>query len=552
MKLRWQIAVLLGVSLLAFGNSLLNSFTLDDEMYIKRNPQVTEHSLRLLFRANESTSVYRPVTFATFAANWLVAGYRPKSYHLVNLLLHAAVTLLFFFALRKALEGMAHYETISFVAALLFASHPIHTEAVSSVVGRSELLAAGFLFAAWLLHLTDRWVLALLSFALALLSKESAIGLLPLAIVGDYAAGKLRSWTRYTGIALITALYLVVLWKAQGGHFGPPTVSILDNPLVMLPAHLRVLNAIRISWKYVFLLLFPATLSCDYSYNQIYLYGNARHLLVGVIAALGVLGAWTWAVRRRRSGYAIAGTLFFAGFAATSNILTQTGTIFGERLAYFPSAGFCLLVAVLWSLLMQRGRYIAFVVLALVLGAFTARTIARNRDWRDNVALYLAGADASPKSAKMRVFRAAIYVDRADFDKARSDLQFALDTYPDYPDAVEGMGLLEARTGNTAAALKLLEKALEMSDRKDFFFDFRAANLAALEIQTGRVDDAMKLLNREITLSPAYSRLWSNRATLRLKLGQTAEARSDALTALRLDPSNGQATDVLNAKPRTP
>src|SRR5215470_14751084 len=126
MKLRWQIAVLLGVSLLAYGNSLLNSFTLDDEMYIKRNPQVTEHSLRLLFHANESTSVYRPVTFATFAANWLVAGYKPVGYHLVNLLLHAAVTLLFFFALRKALKGMPHCETISFVAALLFASHPIH------------------------------------------------------------------------------------------------------------------------------------------------------------------------------------------------------------------------------------------------------------------------------------------------------------------------------------------------------------------------------------------------------------------------------------------
>src|SRR5262249_820532 len=148
-----------------------NDFTFDDELYIQGNVQVTHPSLRLLFQPNVVTKVYRPATFASFALNWHAAGYKPLGYHFFNWLLHAAVVLLFFFVLRNLLAGLSNGEAISFVAAILFAVHPLHTEAVSSVVGRSELLAAGFLLAAWLLHLQDRSVLSLAAFALALLSK---------------------------------------------------------------------------------------------------------------------------------------------------------------------------------------------------------------------------------------------------------------------------------------------------------------------------------------------------------------------------------------------
>ncbi|HKF24594.1 MAG TPA: DUF1736 domain-containing protein, partial [Candidatus Acidoferrum sp.] len=287
-----QIAWLLGIAALIYGNSLGNGFTLDDELYILRNPQVTQHPIRLVFQPNTVSNVFRPVTFATLRLNWLVQGYQPFGYHLLNLFLHAASTVLLLLVLRKVLERVAGGGLISFAAALLFAVHPIHTEAVSSVVGRSELLAAGFLFAAWLAHLNDRYLLALLGFALALLSKESAIGLLPLLLAGDYARGQWKPWTRYGSVAALTLLYVVALWKIQGGHFGAASVSILDNPLTLLPAHLRILNAVRIAWKYVALLLYPATLSCDYSYNQIAMYSDLRHLLPPLCAAAGLVGLW--------------------------------------------------------------------------------------------------------------------------------------------------------------------------------------------------------------------------------------------------------------------
>lgn len=540
-----QIAVLLGFVVLAYANSLPNGFTMDDELYIARNPQVTEHTLRLLFQANAMSSVFRPVTFATLAWNWMAAGYQPFGYHLVNLFLHAGVVALLLLVLRNLLGASPNGAFISFVAAALFALHPIHTEAVSSVVGRSELLAAGFLLAAWLFHLLDRPALASLAFALALLSKESAIGLLPIALAGDYAKGKLKPWSRYAGIAVLTLLYLGALWKIQGGHFGAPSVSVLDNPLTLLPTRLRILNALRIAWKYVGLLVFPATLSCDYSYNQIAMYGNWRHLALPAVAAAGAAALWTVALCRRKPGFLVAGAIYFAGFAATCNIVTPTGTIFAERLAYLPSAGFCLLVAIGFAWMADRHRFAATALLAVTATGFAVRTFARNRDWRDNTALYLSAADAAPNSAKMRAFRGIVLLGKNDLLRSRSDLEAALAIQPDYPDAVEAMGLLELRSGNRQSALAYLRQALAMSSPRDFDYDYRAANLAALLIETGHLDEAMKLLNRRIAESPYYSRLWSNRAALRVALGQFEEGLADAKTALRLDPHNDQARKVL-------
>jgi len=175
MNERWHVALLLAVTMLVYGNTLLNSFTLDDGVYILSNSAVTGPSVRGLFEPDKTNHIFRPVTFATLALNWAVGGAQPFGYHLVNLLLHAAVILLLYLVLRTLLEPLPRAATVALAAAWLFAVHPIHTEAVASIVGRSELLAAGFLLVAWLLHLHDRPILALASLVLALLSKESAV-----------------------------------------------------------------------------------------------------------------------------------------------------------------------------------------------------------------------------------------------------------------------------------------------------------------------------------------------------------------------------------------
>jgi protein O-mannosyl-transferase len=545
MKESLRIGLLLAAIALIYGNTLRNQFTMDDGIYILRNAQVTHTSVRGLFAPNKDSNVFRPLTFATFALNWRLGGARPLGFHLFNLILHAGATLLLYLLLQALLGSSQPLKDVAFAAALVFAVHPLHTEAVSSVVGRAELLAAGFLFAAWILHLQDQQALALLCFVLALLSKESAVVFLPLLLVGDYARGKWKARFRYATIAAVTLIYLGALWKLQGGRFGQPTISQLDNPLAVIPAHWRILNAFRVAWKYAALHFYPAKLSCDYSFNAIPMYLDLRHTLPGVLAMLAAVGAWMWAVWKRRDGLILAGGIYLGAFAVTANILMPTGTIMGERLAYLPSAGFCLLVALGWNWLRGRQRVVALAVLTTVLAAFAMRTMVRNRDWFDNLNLYSAGVRVSPGSAKMHGNLGGEYMASAEWDLAATEYDTALRINPDYPDVLAAYGLLEIWRGHNEAAGHMLERAYYMSHRDNPNYDFMAVNYAALLMQTNHMEGALDVLNREIAESPSYSRAWSNRAVIHYKRGEAMPARADAEAALRVDPENTQAQNLL-------
>src|ERR1700694_2378595 len=96
MNERLRIGLLLAVVMLVYGNALRNEFTLEDGPYIVNNPQVTDLSVREIFAPTKLTNLFRPVTFATLALNWAVNGARPFGFHLLNLMLHAAVTWLLY------------------------------------------------------------------------------------------------------------------------------------------------------------------------------------------------------------------------------------------------------------------------------------------------------------------------------------------------------------------------------------------------------------------------------------------------------------------------
>jgi hypothetical protein len=545
MKESWRIGLLLAVVALVYGNTLRNEFTMDDGIYVLRNAQVTHASVRELFAANKSSNVFRPITFASLALNWRLGGARPAGFHLFNLILHAGVTWLLLVLLEGLLGASPQAKAAAFAAALVFAVHPLHTEAVASIPGRAELLAAGFLFAAWILHLNDQQIPAVMCFVLALLSKESAVVFLPLLLAGDYARGKWKPLSRYALFGGITLLYLGVLWKVQGGRFGQPIISQLDNPLAVIPGRWRILNAFRVQWKYAALHFYPAKLSCDYSFNTIPIYLDWRHTLPATLAILAAVGAWIWAVYKRQSGLILAGAIYLAGFAVTANILMPTGTIMGERLAYLPSAGFCLLAGLAWNWLQSRQRIVALAALTAVVAAFGMRSMVRNKDWVDNLNLYSAGVRVSPGSAKMHGNLGGEYAAEGDWDRAATEYETALRINPEYPDVLAAYGLLEAWRGHDEAAGHMLERAYYMSHRDNPNYDFMAVNYAGLLMQSGHVDGALTVLNREITESPTYARAWANRAVIHYKQGQTAPARSDAEAALRLDPENAQAQKLL-------
>ena len=553
LSVRVCIWLLSGLSAIVYANTLGSGFTYDDFPLMLGNPAVTSPSLSSFFKPTQSTNLLRPVTFSSFALNWAFGNLHPMGYHLVNLLLHAGVTVLLYLVLRKLLENVPQADAICFVAAALFAVHPIHTEAVASIYGRSEELAAGFLFAGWLLHLKDRLIPALLCFLLALLSKESAVAFLPLVLAGDFACGKFKPASRYGWLAGLTLLFVALLWKTQGGHLEKSIYSPLDNPLSSLPGPIRIGNALRIAWKYIGLLVYPANLSYDYSYNAIRLYAGWKNLLAAAAAAWAVLGLWFWAAWTGRKPWMLAGAIYLGGFAVTANIVVSTGpTIMAERLAYLPSAGFCLLLALLWGQIASRKPTAAWALLAILLLALGARTVARNRDWKDNLTLFSQGVKAEPGSARVHRDLGEEYASRGQIEAASAEFQAALRIYPDYAEAAEGYGLAESRLVHEQVGQKWLETAVSLSKKGTSDHDVMEVNLATHLFKFGQPDEALSILNREIQEQPGYGLAWSHRALIWQQRGDLAAARTDAETALRLDPGNQEAQAVMREVSKDP
>jgi hypothetical protein len=149
-SLRLNLIALLLISSLAivvYFNSLNNQLTFDDEIEIVDNPLIREAgNIREIFTseswewARKSTDVYRPLVMLTYLFNYRLGGLNPFGFHLLNLMIHILISFIIF---RFTLMMTGRYGA-SLVAALIFALHPVHTENVSSVAGRKDLLSALF------------------------------------------------------------------------------------------------------------------------------------------------------------------------------------------------------------------------------------------------------------------------------------------------------------------------------------------------------------------------------------------------------------------------
>ncbi len=573
----FALGVVALLSAVSYANSLPNGFVFDDEYLIFRNELIK--SLRNLptilashywagpgdamvqsFPAN----LYRPLVVATFAFNYAVGGLNPVGYHLVNVLIHIAVC----FALYELALRIGWSPGAALAAAALFAAHPLHTEAVTGIVGRSELLMAlGVLLALhWYLRggvpsrLSPRYALASWGgFLAALLSKEQAMVLPALLLLSDLTVEKgpgwwrrlIRSaWRRYVGYGMVLAAFLAVRVAVLGRFFEARTaLPFLDNPAAHAPWYPRLLTAIKVAGKYLWLFVWPDKLSADYSYNAIPLVTSIRD--PGVLAALAAWGilvglaAFSFLQGRRHGFFAVG--LAGLAFLPASNLLIPIGTIMGERLFYLPSAGLCLLIGVGWDRVREWARQTGrlrmltrggVVALGLVLVPLTLRTIVRNRDWRDNKQIMESASRVVPQSAKV-MYNLGLTQE----DPARALLTFeaAIRIYPDYlktnGDANGGYGSALLRVGRVAESIEPLERAVALRPRiKGIHY-----NLGLAYLKEGRVEDAETAYRKELALNEGSAGAYNGLSFALRKQDRFEEAMAAADEAIRLKPDMAEA-----------
>ena len=561
----------------AYGNTLRNDFVYDDTTLIRDNerlrrldaiPQLLvsdwwKGAEQRIGRVQPSDGTpdsgdrrYRPLVTITYVLNYLIGGPTPLGYHLVNVLLHGLVSwVLYLVALEVGWSAGA-----ALVAAVLFALHPLHSEAVAWVVGRPELLMAlGVLAGLWCALRGYRWW-ALAAFVGGLLSKEQAVVLPALVLLAEVCAGRLprgpnrgrAALARYGGYVLVLAAFLLARTLILGG-FQPVAYPFLESPLEYASGGVWVLSTLKLAGRYLWLCVWPAALSVDYSYNAIPLAtsGLDPGVLWAVGAWGGLLGLAAWGFRRdRRISFAVGVTVL--SFAPAANVLVSVGTPLAERLFYLPLAGLCLLAGLAYEHATGQQtavsgqpsaspvtRHWALLVVVLICLALTLRTVVRTQDWANNESLFRSAVQVVPGNAKAHALQGDEFMkkkNRASGEQALAAYQTALGLYPDYLTTHAGfatnLGSLLLDLGRTKEAGEVLELAVAVNPQ----WSVTHYNLGLVYAKLGQYDKAEEAWRQALSLRPEDPQVHSSLSRLAIERGRYAEGLAEAESALAGDP----------------
>ncbi|MBI3448959.1 MAG: tetratricopeptide repeat protein [Acidobacteria bacterium] len=496
--------------------------------------------------------LYRPVTAATIPVLFSAGDGSPWPFHAANLLLHALTTCF----LAAAIFRLTGRRVTAMATGLLFALHPIHTEAVAWISGRSELLFASAGAAAWLWHLRAREgsrggaILALVFLALSLGSKETAVAWLPIFFAADYffpppraeggpeaggpAFPRGRTLRLHAGYALlvlawIAARYLVLGQLGRRPEEGAHFLNPLEGEPWWPAAPFTSLRALAFALE---LLVHPAGGCIDYGYRQIPLATGLAHLDVALaIAAVAAAAVWVvLAARRADSGagarvVALALVIFAAAWIPVSNLLIPSVSILAERNLYLPSLAVCLLAALLFeeaSARLPRGRTPLLSMGVLIVAAGGASTIARARVFLDAAALFRNNTEVCGESARGHFLYGAALMDRGLPREAAESYARAVAIAPAYVDARADLAQAEARLGRADRAKEAARAAAALPSRS---IESRLAVASALAA-AGLGDESGRLMETIRAESPEDQRVLFIDAQLARGAGRSAEALS--------------------------
>jgi hypothetical protein len=492
-----------------YADGLGNDFLVDDEIIVASNVRLApgEGPLAIFRRpeqfADFTLPYYRPLTNLTYWIDSRLWGLRPGGFHLTSWLLHGGNTLLCF----EVVRGVTGQAVPAAIAALLFAAHPIHSESVDMVQGRTDLLAALFVLLGLLAvrralgaATSGGSVLAgagaLAAFAAALLCKETAATwpLLAAGLIWADPAFRRRAgrWGPLLGGSLLLLAGYLWLRQAVVGQAVPIGTGSLDAERVGLAA--VTLSA------YLQLLVWPFDFTFVRTLPAVGSLGEPR--VLGALGLAAALLAGLFVLARRHRQAALGAAWIAIPLLPVLNLFPIPGFTLAERYLYLPSLGFCLLAALPldWALHESRrpalrGGGLALLLALLLLFALTIQ--GRTAVWADPIRTFEAMAEASPASFFVQ----------------------------------SKLGLEYQRAGRPEEAVTALRRARDLSPDNPVAWN----NLGVALLATGRLPEARDCYRRAVALRPDYAKAHQNLAAVLAALGDTAGAqaalaRAQALT----------------------
>lgn len=524
---------LLLVALLAVVPYLLlppNGFHSDARKVVPSNQVVQQGPLYEVFTtdfwglpmdAPYATRSYRPLVSLSYALTVRAFGNNPRPFHLVDMGLHAGVSVLV--ALLIGLIGGARRWAVPL--GVLYGVHPVLSEAVCSFVGRADIMAAAGILGAVVLHHVAlghrrRWLLEAAAAAcliVALLSKEYAVAAPFIVLVSDLA--RLRSPSlgrterRQMQVAWVVAFallaaYLGLRYSLASALGGVPMIGTGDMPLYD--------KSLAVRWSTAAWLLIPALRLMLLPWNLNYFYGKGtlpladgftdpKALAGMVLVALALVLAFRAVGKQGRSAPALAAGLVFFPLGVTLNTVSLSGVLFAERFLYLPLAGLLLAIGMGLEKYVptSRARRGVLLLMLIVAAVFAVRTTGRVQQWA----------------------------------KVSRLVEASLESYPDSANANFEMGLVLADPGNPQRdlerAVEYFRHSLAVEDRRPQVWTNYARALGEL----GRWDEAVEARRKAIDLSPGdVEPLWRWLGEAELKTGHLERAAQAFRRAHKLAP----------------
>jgi tetratricopeptide (TPR) repeat protein len=552
------LAVLILVAVLPYLNSLLNGFVQDDNRQVVTNPYLRSFShLREIFATNVwsyvgaqgTTNYYRPLMTFGYLLCYQFLGPLAYGFHLANVVLNAGVVCLVFLVTERIFRD----RTVGFVAAVMFALHPIHSESVDWIAAVTDLqLTLFYLLTFWCFLRVAKpggkrsgaaELGMVLSFTLALLAKEPAAMLPFLATFYEHFLRDDRAQTslgqklsRYVTLWLLDIAYLLFRTRIFGGL----------APVLQLPQISRreaFYSSFALVARYVWKLLWPVNPCAFYAFHKCVALSDPRVVVGFLVLGLSLVAfVYSW----RREHLVSFGLLwFFVNIAPVLNARWLGANVFTERYLYLPSLGFCWIAAwgvrLLWMRLAGRPRTRKFYAVGLAMVAILClvRIVTRNRIWHDDPTFYRSTLAAQPDAIALRINLGAVYWNLGSPDQAEAEWREALRRAPNHWLILNNLGLACARKKRYDEAIEDFQRSIRLRPN----YADSHMNLGRTYAETGDGEKAEVQLRAAVALAPLYVQARNELAKFYFDTGRFAEAEQQ----FRNSVSSGGTTQAWNS-----
>jgi len=545
------IIILTIVSFAVFGNALFNGFVYDDHFQILDNEWIKDAKyIPKIFSTNvwefegEVSNYYRPLMHLSYMACYYIFGIEPFGFHLVNVIFHIGVSLLLFFIILRMLEGITTSYPVSpfppaLAGAVLYAVHPVHTEAVTWVAGIPELSFSFFYLLSFYLYLSATavknlsFLLSLLSFFLAILCKETALTLPLIIVCYDFSFRRNKLifpdlLKRYLIFFMVCGTYLVLRFSVLG-NFAP--LKRHSN----LNVYEYFINIFPLFSKYLKKLFFPVNLNAFHVLHPISSLLTIKGIVSIVIFLLFVISMFISFKKNKEAFFSL--NLIALPLIPVLYIPALGENTFSDRYLYLPSAGFVMLLSIMiFWLNAYKAKYFNFILVSflIIICFYAFNTIERNKIWENDFSLWKDTVKKSPDSAFALNELGIAYTGKGMFDDAIKRYVAALKINPDFARAHNNLGMAYMSMGQIDKAIEHYNEALKISPN----FSKAHNNLGIAYEKKGMTDEAIDEFKKTLDLDPDGYEFYINLGNAYNKKRLPQKAMESYQKALELKPGN--------------